>query len=392
MAAAKKYDRYSTRNHASLVLSGSAYFDELQNLIDSARQELHLQVYIFEPDETGTRIRNALMRAAARKVLVFLLLDALGSASFPSRWVEDFRAAGICFRWFGPVLTGRRFHFGRRMHHKVAVADASLALVGGINIGNRYNEIHGQKAWFDFAVKAEGDIAFQLHDFCVKKWKGFPLPFRKPVFTKFIPGRTRPDARACRMRIRVNDRLRHQNRIVFSYRNAIREAKKEIMIVGAYFVPGRISLKLMEKAARRGVKVSVIFGSRSDVWLAQYGMKYLHRRLVRNQIDVYEYTPSVVHGKALVADGRFVTIGSYDLNQLSTFLNLELNLDIVSQEFAGHVQSYLRQTIAQHCIRITPSLLKQREKPFTMFRQWLAFRMLRLLFMLTQFTADKKAN
>ena len=180
-----KQDSYTLHNKVQLVLSGTPYFDELVRLIVSAKKELHVQVYIFEPDETGRKIKSELIAAAGREVQVFLLIDALGSSSFPEKWIAEMREAGIYFRWFGPLFTGPRLHIGRRMHHKIAVADATTALVGGINIGDRYNALHNEMPWFDMAVKAEGEIAFQLQAFCSKKWKGLKFPSRKPAFRDF---------------------------------------------------------------------------------------------------------------------------------------------------------------------------------------------------------------
>lgn len=392
MVDKKKYDQFSEANQASLLMSGRDYFSTLETLIDSAMQELHLQVYIFEPDETGLQIKKALIKAASRQVAVFVLVDSLGSSSLTNDWVDEMIQAGIHFRFFGPMFTSSRLNIGRRMHHKVTVADASKALVGGINIGNRYNHFKNELPWFDFAVKVEGEIALQLQAFCAKKWKGSPIRFREKTNSIGRDSGVKQTLGPLCMRVRVNDQLRRKVRIVYSYRNAIREAKTSIMIVGAYFIPGRTFIRLMKKAAARGVKIKIISGSRSDVWVARFGMNYLYRKLLRNGMEIYEYTPASVHGKALIADKKFVTIGSYDLNQLSTFINLELNLDIDNKEFAHHFQHILEKTIHTDCIQITPAVLKKRETIMNLFKQWLAYRLLRILFIFTLYTSNKEAQ
>jgi len=387
----KKYNRFTLPNKASLIHSGRPYFETLVLLIDSAKKEIHLQVYIFEADETGIVIRDALIRAAGRGVQVFLLLDGFGSGSLPSRFIHHMDTAGIHLRWFGPLFSGMRLHLGRRMHYKVFVADGRTSLVGGINIGNRYNELHGNPPWLDFAVLCEGEIAFRLEAFCIKKWRGFSLPGRQKV-KKMMDGPPALPDNTCPIRIRVNDRLRRKARIVYSYRETIRRAKEDIVIVGAYFIPGRTFSRLMNKASSRGVKIRLITGTQSDVWLAKYALRYLYSRLLRSNIEIYEYKKAPVHGKAIVADRKFVSLGSYDLNQLSTFINLELNLDINDDRFAGIFHDVLEKIIKNDCILVTAEMVKQRQDYFTMFKQWLAYRILRVLFFITLFVSNKNGS
>src|SRR6187399_919744 len=100
MPAEKKYNRFTLPNKAALIHSGKPYFKTLISLIESAQKEIHLQVYIFEADETGTVVSDALISAANRGVRVFLLLDGFGSGSLPAKFIHQMEASGIHFRWF----------------------------------------------------------------------------------------------------------------------------------------------------------------------------------------------------------------------------------------------------------------------------------------------------
>src|SRR5262245_30627025 len=124
----------SSGEKIKLLSSGSIFFEELERQIDAASEEIHFQVYIFEDDETGKGIADALLRAALRGVKIYLLVDAFGSALFPKSRLEEFARAGIQVKFFGPILRGGRFHIGRRLHRKVIVFDRKLAIVAGLNI------------------------------------------------------------------------------------------------------------------------------------------------------------------------------------------------------------------------------------------------------------------
>ena len=112
--------------HIELVHSGEDYFLRLKEIIDNAEKEIHLQTYIFENDETGNRIAACLKEAAQRKVKVYVLLDAYGSAALPDSFADDLVQHGILLRFFSPLFSLNNFYIGRRMHHKIVVADEKI--------------------------------------------------------------------------------------------------------------------------------------------------------------------------------------------------------------------------------------------------------------------------
>ena len=84
-------------------------------------------------------VADALRRAAARGVVVRMLLDGYGSAELPPEWVDELRAAKVELQWFrreiSPfTLRRNRMRRLRRLHRKLVVLDGEVAFVGGINI------------------------------------------------------------------------------------------------------------------------------------------------------------------------------------------------------------------------------------------------------------------
>ena len=143
----KKSGGYSTHNKVKLIHGGKEYFDLLLDLINKATASIHLQTYVYDDDETVSIIAVALNAAAQRNVSVYLLAGAYASRVMSQRFIDELRESGIHFRFFEPFFRNKYFYFGRRMHHKVFVADAKFALTGGINIANRYNDMPGMPAW-----------------------------------------------------------------------------------------------------------------------------------------------------------------------------------------------------------------------------------------------------
>jgi cardiolipin synthase A/B len=199
------YKNYTVNNKVKLIRGGKEYFDLLIRLINAAAESIHLQTYLFESDETGTMVAQALIAAAKRKVNVHLLTDGYASQSLSKKIIQDLKDAGVHFRFFEPLLKSKHFYFGRRLHHKIFVADTRFALTGGINIANRYNDTPGGPAWLDFALYTEGEIAKRLCVTCWKTWNGFPKKMdTTPCEEKPVPFNFK-EPEMCKVRMRRND-------------------------------------------------------------------------------------------------------------------------------------------------------------------------------------------
>ena len=124
-------------NQLRLLQNGAEFFPALIAAIDGARTEVHLETYIFNADPTVEAVRDALMRAARRGVRVRLLIDGVGSRELPAAWLDALKTAGVSVLLYRP-LTGRGWrsnpHSLRRLHRKLAVVDARIAFLGGMNI------------------------------------------------------------------------------------------------------------------------------------------------------------------------------------------------------------------------------------------------------------------
>ncbi|MCB0792863.1 MAG: hypothetical protein H6595_11040 [Flavobacteriales bacterium] len=356
----RKEDTYGLQNRVRLLWDAAAYFERLVARIDSAREVVHFQVYILANDHTGHLVMDALIRAARRGVRVFVLLDAFGSSDLDEGSIEAMRAAGAHVRSFQPIWRSPRFRFGRRLHHKVCVVDDHIAFVTGRNAADRYNDIGGAPAWRDVAVEVEGEAAWRLARVCCGIWNGGPLKIggntrceppragvRRAIITSFGQGRM------CPVRVRRNDRLKGRNEITRSYRTLFREAEREVLLMGSYFLPGPGVQGWMRQAVRRGVDVRVVLAGPSDIWLSKYAERHLYARLLEGGVRLYELLPTVLHAKVAVRDAAWCTVGSFNVNRLSDHASIELNLDIADVAFGQSLAQEIHDVIADQCREVT---------------------------------------
>jgi cardiolipin synthase len=387
----KGINDYTPNNKVKLVRGGKEYFDLLLKLIEQAKDTIHLQVYIYDDDETGIRVADALKEAAKRKVKVYLLSDGYSSNGMSKEFIKDLQAAGIHFRFFDPIFKSKYFYFGRRMHQKVFVADTRYALVSGINITNRYNDRPGYPAWLDFGVFVEGDIAKELCVLCWKTWKGFPAKMGlTPCEEETLKFEIDPE-KSSLVRIRRNDWVRGKTQISKSYNEMLRHAKSNITVLSSYFLPGDIIRRNLVMAVKKGVKVKVILAGLSDVKTAKYAERYIYDWLLRNNIEIYEYQGNVLHGKLSVCDNEWLTIGSYNINNISAYASIELNLDIRNAAFSKNAEDILEDLINEKCVRITETSFKKSSNIFNRIMRWISYEFIRMAFYLFTFYFRQKS-
>jgi phosphatidylserine/phosphatidylglycerophosphate/cardiolipin synthase-like enzyme len=152
-------------NRITLLRSGMEYFPALAAEFDAAQREIHLETYIYEDDVAGRAIAAALARAAQRGVATYVLVDGFGSKDLDPELIEGLRAAGVRFLVYRPNISPWTFRRSRlrRMHRKVAVIDARVAFVGGINIIDDMDTPKHTPPRFDYAVRIDGPLVARIH-------------------------------------------------------------------------------------------------------------------------------------------------------------------------------------------------------------------------------------
>jgi cardiolipin synthase A/B len=373
---------YTSLNKIKLVPGGRPYFDHLLQMINKSKRVIQLQVYIYDNDETGKQVTEALKAAVKRNVQVFLMADGYASQHLSKAFIHEISEAGIHFRFFEPLFRSRHSYFGRRLHHKVIVVDDRFAMVGGVNISNHYNDLPGQKGWLDFALHMEGEVAKELCRICQKIWNGY-LPVKKISVCNEQPTTLSADVdQYCKLRVRRNDWITKKNQISRSYLEMFMDAKEEIIMMSGYFIPGPIIRKYMKKAVKRGVKIKLILAGISDVKIAKSAERYMYNWLFRNKIEVFEYRPCVLHGKVAVYDNKWATIGSYNVNIISAYASVELNIDVNNPEFASMLQNTMEKIIQRDCLQVTAEKFSHHSNLLNRFAEWMSYWFVRLLFFL----------
>ena len=371
----ERLSTFTYANRVELIRGGYEFFSRLKTLLDEAQKTIHFQFYILEEDDTGRLIADALKAASLRGVKVFMLLDGFASLSLSSSFVQELRDSGIHFRWFKSYIRNRRFYVGRRLHHKIVVVDSIKSFVCGLNVSDRYNDTVESNAWLDWALFTEGAASSKLEQVCKKRIKDYS--------NNHTP--SSENGEKCAVRVCVNDWVGRKSDITKSYLQLMNEANSNIIIMSPYFMPGYQFRKSLRRAVKKGVTVQIVLTGISDVWVSKYAERYLYDWLLRLGVEIYEYQKNVLHGKIVVADGERVSVGSYNVNNLSAYASIEMNLEIKNRGFARGVDKQLKSIIQDECLQITKESKKLETNILGRFMQLLAYNFQRFMLLIFAF-------
>jgi cardiolipin synthase len=326
-----------------LLENGEAFYPRVFEAIARARHEVLVETFILFEDKVGLELRQRLVEAAARGVRVDLTVDGFGSPAFSPGFVAALADAGARLRAFDPhrPLLGMRMHVFRRLHRKLAVIDGERAFVGGINFSADHLGDFGPEAKQDYAVEVEGPVVAAIRGFMLdaRRGDGTGEGWRPPRGGDGDPGG----------RLVVRDNRGRSRDIERAYREAIRGARREILLANAYFFPGYGFLRDLRHAAARGVEVTLLLQGEPDEKIAQTGARMLYRHLAGAGVRLHEYCRRPFHGKVAVIDGEWATVGSSNLDPLSLSLNLEANLVVRDRAFATELRESLLRLLREDC-------------------------------------------
>ena len=341
-----------------LLVDGGETYDALVEAIAGACDHVHLEYYIFEPDTTGARIRDALVARANDGVKVRLLLDALGSGHMTKEFLAPLLAAGGEVAWFHPFHPFRLARLLRprtnlRSHRKIVVIDGAIGFTGGINITDDENPALRADAYHDLHVRMEGEAVRWLQLAFIEDWAyaGGALPRGPALWPTTAPGTIRTQV----LPAGPDSSWEAIHRLMIA---AIYQARERVWLATPYFVPGEAARMALTSAAQRGLDVRVLVPRMSDSKLVTAAARSYYGELLRAGIRVYEY-PHMLHAKALLLDDERCVLGSSNFDYRSFRLNFEL---CVLFEDAG-LSARLAEVLTRD-LDLSEEIVGRRHRPF----------------------------
>ena len=336
-------------NRVTLLHDGEQAFPAMLEAIAEAKREILLEMYWFASDEVGRQFADALTAKAETGVTVRVIYDAVGSIQSDGRMFSRLRDAGCEVEQYNPIAPWRaRFRIGvvnNRDHRKLLIVDRQVGFTGGVNLGNEWApKGAGGAGWRDDTIRIEGPAVEQMCDIFDYGWRRIVEPpsadrprLRPPVDTG--------DGTGSRVRVLANHYFRERRAIRQAYLRRIESAQRSVCITNSYFVPDGQIRRVLGRAVARGAEVRVIVPGKSDVVAVRHAGRKLYGRLLAAGIQLYEWQGSILHSKTAVIDGRWCTVGTYNLDARSLRFNLEVVAAVEDAAVAGAMEDRFNEDL-----------------------------------------------
>ena len=316
-------------NTASVAPEADAAIKAIVADIDAAINTVHLSFYIWLNDRNGTKVVDAVCRAAKRGIVCRIVADAIGSRAMvrSSQW-KAMREAGAFVCASLPVPLGLGFLAGHRTdlrnHRKIVVIDGRTTWCGSQNCADAaFLPKRKFAPWVDILIRYEGPIARQAEIIFASVWMAETGEDMRPVLAANPPV-SFPGGFAA---IAVGTGPLSPNATMTDVFVAVlTSARDRAVITTPYFAPDPILLGAIIAAARRGVELTIVFPQRNDSRVVGAISRAYYPVLARAGVHLREYRAGLLHAKTLVVDDAIALVGSANMDRRSLDLNLENNV------------------------------------------------------------------
>ncbi len=389
----------------------------------AAERSLDVQTYLWSADFTGKLLAAELMRAAERGVRVRVLVDDMDARAkhdifaiadlHPNIEVRIFNPFydryGFIGQWSEFMLRSTRLN--HRMHNKAWIADNRVAIVGGRNIGDEYFGASDQSNFIDTDILLAGPVVEQVSREFDEYWNSVDAvpvsrfeaheptqaelqqlvtaaqEFRKEAGeTPYMAALRDPKRRAELLasapaplkvrdiqvladdpaKIGMKEEGLHASQVLNGLSKVMDQADNELLVVSAYFVPGKSGAESLVALAKRGIHVEVLTNSlaATDVVAVHVGYARYRRELLKGGVDLYEMkrrtddvagqkrislmgsSGATLHTKAMMVDERWAFVGSMNLDPRSANLNTEMGVLVDSPELAKQLREQFMHNVS----------------------------------------------
>ena len=329
-------------NSYEVLVNGDQVFPAMLQSIADAQERISFETYVFEKGRVADHFTAALEQAARRGVTVNVILDAIGTGGMEPSHVKRLEAAGCHVVSFNPTGWYTLEELNYRTHRKILVVDGTVAFTGGVGIADHWlGNAQDPHHWRDTHVRIQGPIARLLEAAFYENFVGGGFAVT-PVLTStaHAPG---ADDQSMVVRSSPANGASDLKRL---YLLAIAMAQRSIDITSPYFVTDESTMWALEDARRRGVRIRILVESDvTDHRSVKYASREAYEDLLERGVEIYEYTPTMMHTKTLVVDGVLSIFGSANFDNRSLELNDEVNVAVMSRQLAARFLQNVEQDL-----------------------------------------------
>ncbi|MDT0116910.1 cardiolipin synthase [Microbacterium sp. PRF11] len=332
-------------NAATLIADYQRSLDAMAEAIRAAKRYVHVEFYILQSDDSTDNFFRALEEAAARGVVVRVLLDHWANRGKPHyrRTLRRLDAMGAHWHLMLPVqpLRGRYQRPDLRNHRKLLVIDGDVAYMGSQNVtDSSYNlrkNIRRGLHWVDLMVRVEGPVVASINAVFLSDWYSETDETLGDEIDLFSVT-SGPGDLDCQI-VPSGPGFDFQNNLKL-FLGLLFAAQERIIIVSPYFVPDEALLLAITTACQRGVHVELFVSEEGDQAMVYHAQRSYYEALLRAGVVIWMYRkPFILHSKSVTIDDEVAVIGSSNMDMRSFGLNLEVSMLVRGGEFVRDMRA-----------------------------------------------------
>ena len=327
-------------NRVQQLLNGDGTYPVLWRDLRSARRTITVQMYYAKPGAVADTMAAVLTERARAGVRVLLLLDAFGTQSLSKEWRQGMVDAGVQVQLLRRLRWYTLHSFSERSHVRVVTVDGRIGYTGGFGLADYWlGDGRTKDQWRETNVRFEGPAVLELQAAFATAWveaSGDLL-----VGDAFFPPHVfdSEEGRAVAGVLFAAPSTGSTNAERFMALT-IAGARRTLYIANSYFVPDDDFREGLVRAVQRGVDVRILtVGPETDIRTTWYAGRARYEELLGGGVRIWEYQPTMMHAKTIVADGMLSSIGSLNFDNRSLAFNNESNLVIWDRTFGAVLDS-----------------------------------------------------
>ncbi len=348
---ANQIDSVTYNNTITFIAEPEEAYQQLLSAIHSAKTAIYIETYVFELDQTGLTILNALTEKAKQGVEVRILFDAVGTLSLylNAHDLAEFKHAGGRYAFFQPLFKGflsRQMNL--RNHRKIFIFDGQTTFTGGMNLSQDYM---GQTAsterpfWIDTLFKIRGVSVSHHQTIFMEDWFYTSQERLTPLAQD--PTQQTDHNHATSITTIPSGPDINSDALFESFLLSIHAAQNNLIIASPYFIPDSAIMNALMMALKRGVNIDLMTNQTSDHLVFDLGSASFIRQLLEAGGNVYCFPNRVMHAKLMIIDHHAAFFGSANLDYRSLFLNYEISHFVSDPQLVNTLVDWVHSKIQQ---------------------------------------------
>ena len=324
---------------------GERFFEDVEAKLKLAEKYIFISFFIIADGSIWERYTAILEEKLNQGVKIYIMFDDTGSfMQMSDTSIKELKAKGFKVLIFNPVEKSyHRLFFNYRNHQKILVVDGKYAYTGGINISDRYaNIISPYGHWKDTGLRLEGDAIYGLQLIFIGMWNASGGHIHISEFP--IEQCSLPDGTYCQP-FADGPSNNPSNPAMDMFMHIISNARHHVNIMTPYLIIDDTMQDILCLTAKSGVKVRIITPGVPDKKIVRHLTVIHYGTLLRNGVEIYEYTPGFLHAKHCTNESSAI-VGTINMDFRSFYTHFENGVWIPAGDVLKDIDDDFEQTIA----------------------------------------------